>query len=56
MTKLQAWITGLTVFFTGVALLVVGVVINNGVLIPLGSSLVGVGLGALGLKSPSEVP
>lgn len=54
MTKLQAWITGLAVFFTGVGLLVAGLLIKNEVLVPFGSSLMGIGLGALGLPRPTD--
>ena len=55
MTKTQAWITGLIVFFVGVGLLVAGLAVKEAVMSGSGTFLIGVGLGALGLPRPTDV-
>jgi hypothetical protein len=54
MTKFQAYLTGLIIFFVGVALLITGLVLKESVLSATGTFLIGTGLGGLGLPRPSD--
>jgi len=56
MTKLQAWISALLVFFAGVGLLLVGVFVKEPILVGLGPGVMLSGLTALGLPRPADVP
>jgi len=54
-TRTQNFIGGMTFAVVGVGLLIAGILMKNAAMTGTGSTLMGLGLGWLGLQRPSDV-